>query len=171
MVSSNVVNLPGLKEDASSGIDPRPFRPCTLFYHVTRPECVAPIEREGLKADSDGYIRLCTDLIAADAVAANQVFADPYVVFWLQPAGITGALYADDAAESTRQLQCVLRQERVKPQSVHYLGTLALVRDVMTPWMRLLDASRGFSRQQSEAMFAEALKRGRETETGAAAAK
>jgi hypothetical protein len=62
-------------------------------------------------------------------------------------------LYADDVGEWTRRFQCIIRQERVEPQYVHYLGTMRVQTDALTPWQRLLDASRGLSRQQSEDVF------------------
>jgi len=134
----------------------RLFEPATLFYHVTRPEHLASIERDGLRADADGNIFAFTDLIVADTIAAEQVFADPYALLWIAGSGIKGRLYADDVAESCRQFQCIIRQDRIDPRYVHYLATMTVQRDALTPWQRLRDANRGITRQQSEAMFREA---------------
>lgn len=131
----------------------RTFKPPMLRFHLTRPENLEPIERDGLRADSEGNIFAFSDLIVADSIAAEQVFADPYVLLWIHPHGINGKLYADDVAEGSHRFQCIIRQERIEPQYVHYLATMRVQTDALTPWQRLLDASRGFSRQQSEDMF------------------
>ena len=167
MSGPHVKAKPERKKPVSKKIALREFKSCTLLYHLTPPKYVEQIEREGICAD-EGNIFAFTDLIAASSIAMNQVGADPYAVFWIEAKGITGKLYADDVAESTRRLQCIIRQERIEPQFVHYLGTMALDRNTLAPWQRLLDASRGFSRQQSEAMFEECLKFDREMSATAA---
>lgn len=131
----------------------RTFKPPMLLFHLTRPENLESIERDGLRADSEGNIFAFSDLIVADNIAAEQVFADPYVLLWIHPYGINGKLYADDVAEGSHRFQCIIRQERIEPRYVHYLATMRVQTDALTPWQRLLDASRGFSRQQSEEMF------------------
>lgn len=131
----------------------RTFKPPMLLFHLTRPENLESIERDGLRADSEGNIFAFTDLIVADSIAAEQVFADPYVLLWIHPHGIDGRLYADDVAEGSHRFQCIIRQERIEPRYVHYLATMRVQTDALTPWQRLVDASRGFSRQQSEEMF------------------
>lgn len=131
----------------------RTFKPPTLLFHLTRPENLETIERDGLWPDSEGNIFAFTDLIVADSIAAEQVFADPYVLLWIHPHGINGKLYADDVAELSHRFQCIIRQERIEPQYVHYLATMRVQTDTLTPWQRLVDASRGYSRQQSEDMF------------------
>lgn len=131
----------------------RTFKPPMLLFHLTRPENLELIERDGLRADSEGNIFAFTDLIVADSIAAEQVCADPYVLLWIHPHGINGKLYADDVAEWSQRFQCIIRQERIEPQYVHYLATMRVQTDTLTPWQRLVDASRGVIREQSEEFF------------------
>jgi len=131
----------------------RTFKPPMLLFHLTWPDNLERIESEGLRADSDGNIFAFTDLIVADSIAAYQVFTETYALLWLHPRGITSKLYADDVGELTRRFQCIIRQERIEPRYVHYLGTMRVQTDRISPWQRLLDASRGLTRQQSEDLF------------------
>ncbi len=124
-----------------------------LFYHITRPENVEAIECEGLRADPEGNIFAFSDLIVADAIARNQIFADPYVVFWIRSDGIIGEVCADDVAESCRRFQCIIRQEHIEPEHLCYLATMKVETETLTPWQRLWDAACGIPREESEDLW------------------
>lgn len=130
----------------------KPFEPIVLFYHLTRPENLEQIEREGLRANAEGDIFAFTDWIAADTIAANQTGANPYALFRIHPSGITGDLFTDEVAELSAPLQCIIRQDRIESQFLDYLGIWP-VREDLTPWQHLVYAQMGMSRQHIEAMI------------------
>jgi hypothetical protein len=129
----------------------RRFQLSTNLYHITRPEHVEAIEREGLRADDEGNIFAFTDLMVADTIARAQVFADPYALLWVQADGIIkGKVFADEVSEFSAPFQCIIRQPIIPARFVHYLGTMALQPDPLTPWQRLVHARLGMTRRQSE---------------------
>jgi len=131
----------------------RPFSPTTFLYHVTHPDNVESIEREGLQAGGDGRIYAFTDLLVADNIACGQVFANPYSLFRICPGGITGDLLADDVAEFSAPFHCVIRQDRIAPEHLRYLGTMHVQEGILTPWQWMIHGMRGLSRSQIESMF------------------
>lgn len=123
----------------------RPFNPGMLLYHVTRVEHVESIKREGLRADAEGNIFAFTDLIVAETIAANQVCANPYALFWIHPKGVVGEMCADDVAEFAARFHCIIRQDRIDPEFVHHIGTMLVNQGAPTPWDRLIWAMKGIS--------------------------
>ena len=132
------------------------FKPVTLVYHVTRLENVEAIEREGLQADADGNIYAFTDLLVADCIASTQVFANPYALFCIRPSGIEGPLFADNVAELSSPLHCVIQQDCIAPEYLWYLGTMSVQQDNLTPWQWMSKARMGLSRSQIEAAYCNA---------------
>ena len=140
----------------------KPFKPVTMFYHVTPPENVAAIEREGLRANEEGTIYAFTDLIVADCIAEGQVFSDPYALFAILGSGVNAPLLADEVAEMSSPLHCVIRQDRIEPRHLCYLGTWPVYREGLTPWQRMRFALMGLSHVEVEAMEGDARRVGKE---------
>lgn len=100
----------------------RPVSP--PLFHLSPAENVPSIQVDGLKASSDGAIYAFTDMIVADTIACNQVFASRYGVFRIMRRGITGTIESDDVAEFAAPYQRRIIQARVAPRHLRYLGTI-----------------------------------------------
>lgn len=96
----------------------------TTLYHLTPAVNVPSILSEGLRASNDGAIYAFTDMIVADTIARNQVFARRYGVFRIIRRGIRGVVEPDDVAEFAAPYQRRIIQARIAPQHLRYLGTI-----------------------------------------------
>ena len=107
--------------------------PRTL-YHLTPVENLAAILRAGLMADEEGAIYAFTNLLVANTIACNQVFASRYAIFEIEKRGVTGEVLPDDVAEFSRSYQRRIMQERIDPTRLRHMFTRDAIRDRPTPW-------------------------------------
>ena len=93
-----------------------PGRPRRALYHVTAPENVESILRDGLRAGEDGAVYAIKDPDLAAEIALNQSFVDPYALIRIEPKGITGAAGPDLVAELLAFNSVRIEQSHVEPR-------------------------------------------------------
>lgn len=95
------------------------------YYHITSPENVESILKNGLKANEQGeififqYAKITTNGVvnfADDCIAYNQVFLEKYARVEINPEGISVPLIHDNVAEPTNECQWIVKQERINPE-------------------------------------------------------
>ncbi len=104
------------------------------LYHLTSIENLAAILRTGLKANEEGAIYAFTDLIVANTIACNQVFAAKYAIFKIAKRGVTGQVLPDDVAEFSSPYQRTILQEQIEPKHLRHLCTCDAIHDRPTEW-------------------------------------
>lgn len=110
------------------------------YFHITAPENVSAILKEGLKANADGEIFLFeiatfpTIIAGKDLqpiqvvesvenhIAKNQIFLERYAVLGIDADGINGELEADNVAELCAKYQYIARQDIIKPEFITLIG-------------------------------------------------
>lgn len=94
------------------------------YYHITSPENVDNILKNGLKANEQGeififqYAKITMNgavNFADDCITFNQLFLEKYARIEIDPEGIFVPLIHDDVAESTSKCQWIVKQERINP--------------------------------------------------------
>lgn len=80
------------------------------FYHVTSPENLGKILKEGLKANEYGEIFIFDEPNCAVAVAVNQLFLSDYALLKIDSEGIKTELTKDNVAELTAKYQYIIKQ-------------------------------------------------------------
>jgi hypothetical protein len=102
------------------------------YYHLSSPENVASIAKDGLRANQSGEIFLFEgmvlqtreiEMLVSDSIAYNQVFLETYAVWEIKPEGIHGKIEPDAVGELTAQFQHVLHQARILPAFCQLIGT------------------------------------------------
>ncbi len=91
-------------------------RPRRALYHVTAPENVESILRDGLRASEDGAVYAIKNPDLAAEIALNQSFVDPYALIRIAPKGITGELGPDLVAEALAFNSVRIEQAHVEPR-------------------------------------------------------
>lgn len=95
------------------------------YFHITQPERVETIKKEGIQSNDEGDIYLIiekgkTNLIGwnsiFDLVAAHQLGMDEYILITIDGSGVTGDLILDNVGEYTSPYQRVLKQPRIDPE-------------------------------------------------------
>lgn len=114
-----------------------------MYYHITenKPETIASILKEGLKADTEGCIFLFENIslihndvknTIADLIAENQIFLPEYVMFEIDPKGITGELLNDNVAEFSSKWQWIVKQPKIEAK---YLNLFGIYKTEYKPFM------------------------------------
>ena len=85
------------------------------YFHLTNCENTAKIMQEGIKANKSGDIYVFTDMLVANPIAKEQVFADSYSVFQIDRKGVYGKILDDDAGELTQGYHRIIKQKLIKP--------------------------------------------------------
>jgi hypothetical protein len=62
----------------------------SVLFHLSRVVNLESILCDGLRANEGGDIFAFTDMVVANTIALNQVFAERYAVFAIDPKGVTG---------------------------------------------------------------------------------
>lgn len=125
----------------------------TRYLHLTPSDNLNRVMREGLKADADGCIFTFTDMLVANTIAREQVFTDCYSVVEIAPEGVAGRVLRDRVAEFAAQFHRVLRQSRVAPEHLSYVGTFQTIKDWPTEWDYRVNEALGTSRMQTDAFY------------------
>jgi len=97
-----------------------------ILFHITHPEHVETIRAEGIKPNDDSEIFAVHNLIVANSVAVNQIFAqNGYAVFAIHPRYVeTATVVVDAVAEFTASYHAVIvTDDPIPPESILYLGT------------------------------------------------
>lgn len=126
----------------------------TSFFHLTPPENVKPILETGLRGNEDGEIYVFTDMLVANVIAKEQVFTRRYAVFAIDPAGITGKVMPETAAEFSAGHQRIIVQDRIAPEYLKLTGEWDTIIDKPTEWDYLVNrAVYGDTREQVDRIF------------------
>jgi hypothetical protein len=103
-------------------------------FHITHPDNVSHIRKEGLKANEDGCIYAFTDMIVADSIAKHQVLLRHYAVLSISPRGISGTVSADPVAKLTRAYHRVICQKVIEPPHIKEIGAFDICIETPTAW-------------------------------------
>ncbi len=112
------------------------------YYHITRPEHVESILKNGLKSDVQGNIFIFRHGMTAkngvvnfvdDCIAEEQVFFDKYARIEIDPAGINVELVRDNVGESSRNFQWIVKQPSIRPE---YLRLDVIKENGFKPWFQ-----------------------------------
>lgn len=125
------------------------------MFHLSPIENQESIEANGIRAE-DGCIFLFTHPMVANPIARDQVGADRYAVWSIDPAGITGTLDRDYVAEFTASFHRVLEQQAcIAPQHLKLIGVFDTTPgpDEFDFWF--YRRIQGWSRRQTRQHFAE----------------
>lgn len=86
------------------------------LFHVTAPENVESILRDGLRASEDGAVYAIKDPDLAAEIALNQIFLETYALIRIAPKGIVGAVGPDNVAELLAFNSVRVEQAHVEPR-------------------------------------------------------
>jgi hypothetical protein len=109
----------------NGSLEEREFSKSMKYYHITSPENVENVLKNGLKANEQGeififqYAKITMNGVvnfADDCIAYNQVFLEKYARIEIDPEGISVPLINDNVAESTNECQWIVKQERINPE-------------------------------------------------------
>jgi hypothetical protein len=101
----------------------------TKLYHITPPDALDSIIKDGLRAGEDGYIYFFTDLdlyikpldikgYLPDIIAIRQVLLEEYVLLEIDTAGLTRKLVDDNVPEMTATQQKRVKQKVIAPEYI-----------------------------------------------------
>ncbi|MEI6697081.1 MAG: hypothetical protein WCO13_13565 [Bacteroidota bacterium] len=116
---------------------------CGKYFHITKPEFAETIKKNGLKANSDGYISLCTELFMTEFyhdtlgcitdIIADQVYEmDKYILIEIDPKGIKADLVSEiKTSDITENFQKRINQSEISPEFIK----ITLYRDIEQDWL------------------------------------
>ena len=93
----------------------------TDYYHITLIENLDSILANGLSANSEMQIFVCTSLEQLPKIAGQQVFINEYSVFKIDPKGIEATPTHDDVAETGNEFQFIINQPLIKPEYIEHV--------------------------------------------------
>lgn len=105
------------------------------YFHITHPDNVERILKEGLLADEDGFIFAYITRIVEEDIALNQLGISPYAVFGINPMGITGKIIRDRVAEFTAPYHRIIVQDRIPRRYLTLLDKKVTIDfSIPSPW-------------------------------------
>jgi hypothetical protein len=120
----NKIHINRLTPNSMKSLDNEGISKSLRYYHITSPENVESILKNGLKANEQGdififqYAKFTKNGIVNyvdDYIANNQKFYEKYARIEIDPEGISVPLINDNVGESTSKFQWIVKQERINP--------------------------------------------------------
>ena len=111
------------------------------------------VSTEGIFADGSGAILLFTDMRVANAIARDQLRANRYAVFEVEPAGLVVPPRRDRGRAPVCRYRRLVRQAWVEPKYVKLLGTYDTTWDRPTDWDREVASKLGIGGPLLDAIF------------------
>jgi hypothetical protein len=93
----------------------------TEYYHISDIENVDSILKNGLRANKQMHIFVCTSLSLLPIIASGQLGIIEYSIFKLNPQGIEVTPIHDNVAELGNEYQFIIKQPVINPIYIVHL--------------------------------------------------